>query len=290
MYKKEYSTVTGLFVLTLIIAMLLSTPGTILARQATFIDSELSHASGHEVSVRLKMDIGSTEYMAAFPTQIGDWKSGTEYDMSKTGESLGADLMLARAYSRQGVYPATPIFFMITRSSNRSSFHPPIVCYPALGYTIEEEARENIIISNISWMESIFGTSKQQDINHSISVKKLVVTKESDGEVRERRVVLYFYVKDNPLVSNMVTMLRVSALIPLHGPIGSSERILDDCKEFISDTIPYMFEFPEKNEDVIAVSLVKSGIGGCVLIAALVLLPLLIIIYPMIRRHYLKNQ
>ena len=182
MYKKEYSTVTGLFILALITAMLLSTPSTILAKQATFIDSELGRASGHETPVRLKMDIGSTEYMAAFPTKIGDWKSGTEYDMSKTEESLGADLMLARAYSRQGVHPATPILFMITRSSNRSSFHPPIVCYPALGYTIEEEATENIIVSNTSWIESIFGARKQQDANRSISVKKLVVTKESDGE------------------------------------------------------------------------------------------------------------
>ncbi len=78
MYEKEYSTLAGLFVLTLIIAMLFSTPSTIFARRATFIDTELSHASGHETPVRLRMDIGSIEHMAAFPTQIADWRVRTD--------------------------------------------------------------------------------------------------------------------------------------------------------------------------------------------------------------------
>lgn len=289
MYEKEYLTLAGLFVLTLIIAMLFSTPSTIFARQATFIDTELSHASGHETPVRLRMDIGSIEHMAAFPTQIADWRVRTEYDTSKTEESLGADLILTRAYSRAGLYPAAAIFFTIVQSSNRSSFHPPIVCYPAMGYAIEGEGIEIITVANTSWIEPpLMGTWEQRGINRSsISVKKLVVTKGSDaeGEVKERRVVLYFYVKDNPLMSDKVTMVRVSAVIPVHGPIGSSEKILNDCKELTADMIPYMFEFPEKEEDIIAVTLAKSGIGGWCVLAVLLGLPILVILYPRVKKR-----
>ena len=89
--------------------------------------------------------------------------------------------------------------------------------------------------------------------------------------------------KDNPLTSDKVTMVRVSAVIPVHGPIGSSEKILNDCKELTADMIPYMFEFPEK-EDIIAVSLVKSGIGGWCVLAVLLGLPILVIIYPRVKK------
>ena len=284
MYK-EYSTVIGLVALVLIIVTLFSTPGMILAKQANFIDTELSHASGHETSVRLKMDFGNAEYLAAFPTQFGDWTLNTEYDTSRTKESLGADLLFTRGYSRPGLY--TPIYFTILQSDNRSSFHPPIVCYPALGFTIEGETTENITISNTSWVElPLFSPGgKKESRNRSISVKKLVVAKEADGSVKERRTVLYYYVKDNPITSDTVTMIRVSALIPMHGQIDADEIILNGCKELTSDTLPYLFEFKQEEEDIIVVSLIKSGLLGWFAIAVLLGLPLLVILYPKVKKR-----
>lgn len=101
-----------------------------------------------------------------------------------------------------------------------------------------------------------------------------------DGKVTERRVVLYFYVKDNPLTSDTATMVEVSSVIP---PNGSDDGMLGISKEFMGDTIPYMIEFREGG-DITIVSLVKSGIVGWFLIVVLVGLPLLVILYPKLRK------
>ncbi len=241
-FFEEYSLLIGFLLLALVIIILLSTPSSILASSVTTIDTELIHASGDAMSVRTMMDFGSSEHIAAFPMIIGDWR-GNDYETAKLKESLGADVMLMRAYSHPKIYQ--PVFFHILQSNNRSSFHPPIVCYPALGYTIEEEGRTNILVHNVSWVEEpLFGVPATKSLYHNvtISAKKLIVVKESnaDGKVTERRVVLYFYVKDNPLSSDTVTIVRVSALAPVD---GSYEGVLNICKDFMGDTFPYMFEF-----------------------------------------------
>jgi len=89
-----------------------------------------------------------------------------------------------------------------------------------------------------------------------------------------------FCVKDNPISSNAVTVVRVSALAPAD---GSYEGVLDICKDFMGDTFPYMFEF-QQGEDIIAVQLAKSGIGEWLIIGALVSVPIGIIVYPRIKK------
>ena len=280
----EYSMFIGLILLGFVIVILLSTPSSILASSITTIDTELSHASRDAMSVRTQMDFGNNEHVAAFPMVIGDWR-GTEDDTAKLKESLGADVMLMRAYSHPEIRQL--VFFHILQSNNRSSFHPPIVCYPALGYSIEEEGKENISVQNVSWaskpMYPVLERRKEECgcFNGTISAKKLIIVKESEDQVKERRVVLYFYVKDNPISSDTVTLVRVSALAPVDGSYAGALSI---CKDFMGDTFPYMFEFRE-GEDIIAVQLAKSGIGGWLIIGALVSVPFGIIVYPRIKKR-----
>ena len=292
-FFEEYSRIIGLLLLTFVIIILLSTPSMLLAKSITAIDTELSHASGDETPVRALMDFGSNEHMCSFPEQIGDWR-GSDYNTTRVAESLGADVMLMRAYSHPKLYQ--PVFFLIMQSNNRSSFHPPIVCYPALGYTIEEEGKERISVQNVSWAEELaipeckYGEYiKEKYLNESayftgtLSAKKLIVVKKSnvDGKVTQRRVVLYFYVKES-LTSNKVTMVRVSALAPLE---GSYDGILNITKRFMGDTFPYMFELQSEKEPVIFTTLASGSIIGKVVIVLLFLAPLSIIFYPQIRNR-----
>ncbi|MBE9594818.1 MAG: hypothetical protein IMF19_15210, partial [Proteobacteria bacterium] len=124
--------------------------------------------------------------------------------------------------------------------------------------------------------------------NGTISAKKLIAVKESDEsgdkKVTERRVVLYFYVKEN-LASNKVTMVRVSALAPLE---GSYDGILDIRKEFMGDTIPCMFEIREEEEPIIFIVLASGSVIGKVSIVLLFLAPLSIIFYPQIRNMLIR--
>ena len=295
-FFEEYSRFIGLLLLTFVIIMLFSTPSLLVGKSITTIDTELSHASGDAMPVRTMMDLGSNEYMRAFPRQVGDWEDwkGADYNTTRVAESLGADVMLMRAYTKHKLYP--PIYFLIVQSNNRSSFHPPIVCYPALGYTIEEEATEEIFVHNASWASKpLFATweSKKEELgcfNGTISAKKLVVVKESeeDGKVTERRVVLYYYVKENPFASDTFTMVRVSALAPLE---GSYDESLNLTKEFMGATMPSMFEL-RKDDPVLFIRLASGSVIGKVAIGLLFLPPLTILFYPRIKKHvfYYRNR
>ena len=286
-FFEEFSGIIGLVLLVFMIIILFSTPSMLLANPVTIIDTELSHASGDAPLVRTKMDFGNNEHVRAFPKQIGDWK-GSDYDTARVAKSLGADVMLIRAYTHSESY--LTIVFCILQSDNRSSFHPPIVCYPALGYTIEEEGKAGIPVRNLSWIEeplfAVPATKRSSsNLTLTIPVKKLVVVKvkESDEhgnkKVTERNVVLYFYVRENPISSDTFTMIRVSALAPTE---GSYDTALNEIENFMGDTIPYMFEF-RQGGDIIAVRLAKSGLVGWSVIAVLFALPFLIIIYPRIK-------
>ncbi|HDS45774.1 MAG TPA: exosortase-associated EpsI family protein [Methanomicrobia archaeon] len=278
-FFEDYAKIIGLLMLAFVIIMLCSTPSTILAKRVTMIGTELSYASSYELPVRTKLDLGNTAHLQAFPRQIGEW-SGYDYDTARLMEQLGADVMLMRAYSHPQLYQ--PIFLLIMQSYNRSSFHPPIVCYPALGYTIESASNEIVTISNASWVEDPWFSAPAARRNETIlPVKKLVVTKQAadTGRVTERRVVLYFYVKEPPLSSDTITMVRVEAL----APTGSSyDGILTVSREFMAEIIPCMFEV-QRPEQSLFWSLAKGSNARRLMLVLLFLAPLAVIFYPELR-------
>lgn len=272
-FYRQHSLVIGLFALACVVVLLVSSPDIMFPKGVSFIDTELTRSSGMEAFVRTKMDLGDKEHMKAFPTEIGDWK-GYDYETSWIEESLGADVILMRQYDHPELYQ--PIYFLTMQSKTASSFHPPPVCYSGIGYELEEEGTEELVVSDTSWTEDQGAYS-----NISIPFNKLVVFKQSDGEIEERRVVLYCYVKANRFISDTITMIRVSAQAPLS---GSYEKLLEVMKDFTAQAIPYLFEFrQEEKGQMIAAVLVDYGIGGYFAIALLISVPLAIMIYPRIR-------
>ena len=287
-FFEEYSRIIGLLLLALLFILLFSTPSTFFARSITTIDTELSHASGREIMVEMKMDFGNNEHMRAFPRHINGWK-GSDYNTERVAKSLGADVMLMRAYLHPESYQ--PVFFLIVQSRNRSSFHPPVVCYPALGYTIEEEGKEEIPVHNVSWVaKPIYSISESRKeergyFNGTISSKKLVVSKESNGRVTERRVVLYFYVKEG-ISSNDITMIRVSAIAPTE---GSYEGVLNLTSAFMGETVPYMFE-PQQKQPTMFTLITSNSVTGKLTVLLLLIIPFLLIFYPQLRNLKRKNR
>lgn len=276
-FYKQYFTIIGFLVLTVVISILLLPTSMILARTVTFIDTSSYRASADQTLVRTKMDLGNPEHVRNFPKVIGEWQ-GIDYETSTIEEQLNADVMLLRAYQNPSFYQ--PIFLLVMQSSDPGSFHPPPVCYLALGYQKEEEGEEEIPLLNVDWV-SYWRSEAEQNIATSINVNKLVVFKESNGKVTERRVVIYFYVRERPLLEDELTMVRVSALAPVD---MSYDGILTLTKDFMGEVVPRLFEFYEEKEEMLAAHLAKSGLGK-LLIAVLVLIPLAIMAYPRLRRH-----
>jgi len=266
--------------LTATIVILLSSPGFVFSKEVSFIDTDLYKSSGDVSYVRTKMDFGDNDHTRAFPRNIGDW-SGTDYDTSEIEERLGADVMLLRAYSNPKYYQ--PIFFLIMQGRSTSSFHPPTVCYPSMGYETEIEGKDDIYVQNADWVDSL---PDANSLGRSISFKHLVVCKSSEDVITERRVVLYCYVKNNLFTSDTITMIRVSALAPVD---GSYKGTLDLLEEFTAQTIPYMFEFDvDEESQTLLYKLGQSGVGGYFAMGFLVLMPLALMIYPRIGKRNSK--
>lgn len=266
-FYHRYSLLIGLLALVLVVVLLLSTPGSAFSSGVTFIDTELHRATGDEAYVRTRMDLGSSEAVRAFPCEFGGW-SGYDYETSSVEESLGAEAVLLRGYTRAGLYQ--PLFFLIMQARTESSFHPPPVCYAGLGYRIEEQGPEEVSVASPVW------AGKQSCL--SLPLKKIVVSRENAGSTIERRLALYFYVKDNQLVSDAVTMIRVEALAPLE---GSYDGILEVSKSFLADAVPHLFEPASDGEwKPLAVRLADGGLWGYFLILLLLTIPLAIAVCP----------
>ncbi len=267
----------GLIVFFAAIAVLCSTYEMIFPRGISVIDSDL-RGGGGDMFVRTKMDFGSSEYLSEFPKEFGVWRMVREYDWSRFKDVLGADMMMARAYEKSGLYQ--PVFLVVAQSGDVSSFHPPTVCYPAMGYGIEQEGSISFDVSDIDWAEEPWLTEEEgQVFKGELDARMLVVSRRNpDGSTAERRVVLYYYVKDGWVVTDNITMVQVSALAPVN---SSYEGILQSLKELMGDSLPVMFEPREVDDEVVALQVVhRYGALGWLMIVAGLMIPVTIAFFP----------
>jgi len=282
----EYRITICMLVLTAIAVLLLSPPGLIFVEGITLVDTEIQHSSGHETFVTTKLDFASGEEIRNFPERIGNW-SAKSYNKSSIEKSLGADVLLSRTYWHEDYFK--PIFFLIVQGKNTSAFHPPTVCYPALGWTIETEKAGGVEfnVTDVAWTEGSGWLSEREGriFHGSISAKKLVVHKDRDGVITDRRVVFYYFVKDETrFVPTSITLIRISTPSASN---STDEYALELCKKLAGDTFPLMFELrpPEKmlGETLVA----EHGAMGCLAIALLFFAPIgiLLLSFHSVRRR-----
>ncbi|MGC9445428.1 MAG: hypothetical protein ACP5E9_10975, partial [Candidatus Methanospirareceae archaeon] len=147
---------------------------------------------------------------------------------------------------------------------------------------------ELVTVQNASWVEDPWFSAVERRNETVLPVKKLVVVKQAadTGRVTERRVVLYFYVKEPPLSSDAISMVRVEAL----APTGSSyDGILTVSKEFMGETIPHLFEV-QRAEHVLFFALASGSLFDKLMLMLLFLAPLPVILYPELRARLPGRQ
>lgn len=270
-FLKQFYWILGILLLAVITTVMLGTPETFFGKQTSFIYSNLSNPAGNRTYVRTNVDFGDEEHLRQFPQEIGSWTQRKEYDVEPWKSQLGAEVAIMRGYTKPGT---REIWFLAMQSKSRSSFHPPEVCYPAMGWEIVEEGFVDIPGEDADWIEKpLYPRFSKEET--TVRLKKMLVTKKN-----ERRLVLYFYVKHGTLgsASDVVTMVRISAIAPSQ---GSYEKTLEAEQDLLLAFIPYMFD-PGEREDMIIVRLVKMGAGGILIILISFMVPLGIIFYPQI--------
>lgn len=274
---RQYAGLIGWFLLALVV-ILLGTNTNAFRIGASFIDTELNRRGADTRFVRTTMDLSNAEEVGAFPKEMGNW-TGFDYTTSNLEEDLRPDVLFMRGYFKLGL--SQPVFLLLMQSGSGESFHAPIVCYPVLGYQIEEEATELVYIADASWAEEgpkrMPAWAEQLELpffSGTLSVKKLVVFKEAQGKIVERRAVLYFYVKDQA-ISGKVTMVRVSTLLPLSGSYGGA---IKPAKELMGEVVPRLFQPRPPGRMLISI-LADWSVAGYIIILLLFSVPLGLIIY-----------
>lgn len=269
---------TGIILFFAVIAILSSNRETLFMKGISMIDTEINEAGSSAAFVRTKMDFGSNEHMLSFPWQVGEWEATGEYDWAMIKELLGADVMLVRSYDRPELY--MPVFLLIAQSGDVSSFHPPPVCYRAQGYEIDEESTVKFPVTDSVWAGDSWRSMREGNIfKGELSAKLLIVSKRNtEGEITERRGVLYYYVKDSSAVTDSITMIEVSATAPVNLPYDGTIELL---KTLLGDSIPAMFEPHEKSERI-AMDLIHShGALGWVYVISSLSIPAAIMLAPL---------
>ena len=273
-----FKTTIGIVLFFSILATLCSTHGMIFPQGISMIDTEINKAGNDVFFVKTKMDFGSAEHLLCFPNHLSEWEGVYDYNWAMIQEKLGADMMLVRAYVHPDLYQ--PLFFLIAQSKDTSSFHPPPICYRALGYEIDEEDTLYFPVKGDDWSEAHWRSNQEGDIfKGEFSAKKLIVSKRSpDGDIAERRAMLYCYVKNGEPVPHNITMIEVSAI----APAGlSDEGTIELLARFLGDSLPVMFEPRQSDGDLLATRLIQSyGVLGWVIIISAMSLPIAIMFLP----------
>jgi hypothetical protein len=268
--RPQYIVLAGIGVLAIVVLLLLASPSSIFSSMVTVIGGDPNKSTTDQVSVITKTDFNDPEKMKLFPYDIGKWH-GQDYDAGNMTGILKADIVLIRGYDPETF--AQPLFLIVVQGNADSSIHEPHYCFP----NIVEQSREDLVVTNPSW------SSGRSSI--TIPLNKLVSAPQNlNGQIKERRLVLYFYVKGNQLYDDSVTLVEIQGLAPLQ---GSYETTLNEEKEFISQVVPYMFE-PGVNSNKwhpIAASMAERGAIGYIGIVVIVLIPVTMIVYPILRRR-----
>jgi hypothetical protein len=275
--RPQYLVLVGIGLLTIVILVLVSSPSSLLSPM-TVISDEFNKSSSNQVSVITKTDFSSPEQTKKFPYDIGKWH-GRDYDTASVTKELGANVVLLRGYDPETF--TQPLFLNIVQSKTDSSFHQPTVCFKLQGYETQEQSKETLVMTSPNWIKERQSTT--------ITMNKVLFIKVTkDGKITERRLVIYFYIKGNQFNNDLITMIEVQGLVPLQ---GSYDGTLKEEKEFLSQSIPFMFEPVENNSQwhPLAATLADKGAAGYLAIAVMVLVPLLIVIYPFIRRRGQNN-
>jgi hypothetical protein len=270
--RSKYFVLIGVCVLTVAVTFLLAAPNFIFSPTITVIGTDLNKTSPNQISVLTKTDF-DPQQIANFPRDVGKWH-GVDYDTTATAQKLGAPVVLLRGYNPDTF--TQPLFLTIVQSKADSSFHGPIHCFGA--ENIQDQAAEQLAIDNPAW-------AKDNGTVYMPLNKLIVANKSPDGQILDRSVVLYFYVKGNQYYNDTITMIEVQGLIPLEGPYDGT---LDEEKLFLSQITPLIFQLQPNqsgNWHPLIAEMAGKGAIGYLGIGAFLLIPLVIIFYPFMRRR-----
>ena len=265
--------VTGLVLAILITGVLVASPASFVGRGATFIDTTSWASRGGGVPVETAAYLRSTEDLLDFPASFESWNMTSDVAASwqNVADFYDADAMISRYYAQRGLY--VPIHLFIIDSKFTRVLHSLPVSYGLQGLEAVSQEDRLLDMSEAHWIDE---DSPNQEV--PVVEMEFVRKNATSGEVLERRLVHYFWVKREAWgVTNHMTWVGANMLVPTTGDLSPHRALLGN---FTTDVIAQIF-VPDASDvaPTVAHALLDDRPTGPVLLGASVLVPLALIGY-----------
>ncbi|MDY6959196.1 MAG: exosortase-associated EpsI family protein [Halobacteriota archaeon] len=223
----------------------------------TAIDTSYWRETDNRLLLKTSYEYNNISEIEGFPESLGKWKG---YDFSyseRVYETLEADILLSRAYTKD----RTLIWMDIINSKSGKSFHDPKVCYGGKWNILNETVEELHVTGNKSYL-----TYSRMHVN------KLELENKENPD--DKQVVLYWFMFKRFNDEHGVTMIRLSS--PVRANVNESYDLM---KTFVEEELFSAMYESEISEKTVARSLIdRYGSPAIILIVLLIGAPVTLIL------------
>lgn len=207
--QKDPIALAGIILLAYVLIFLLA-PSDIM--DFTVIDTEYWRETDNRLMVKSTYDYNSKDSIETFPVTLGEWNSLDYRYPDSTYSKLNADILLSRAYTKDGDI----IWMDIIHSKVGESFHKQQICVEGQGWTIVNESTARVDISASKYNPYTYLYSNRLDV----------------AKADRRQVMLYWFMFKKSGSDNAVTMIRLSSPVRNDYP-----DTFETMKQFIEEQL-----------------------------------------------------
>jgi hypothetical protein len=226
----------------------------------TVIDTAF-HKTDHRLIGRAAYNFNNASEIAKFPRKIDGWHGIDFRYPERVYEVLEADIVLSRAYSKEG----NVIWMDVINSDKRKSFHDPRVCYGGAWNIVNESVAEI-------------------DVNPTAITFDRIYVNRLDLENKNNQAMLVVFYWFMFRGGEGVTMIRLSS------PAHENSNTYASMQNFVKSLMNVMYEEVKKPRSVGEAWVDEYGLAGNFGIAVLLLPPLALIAWVNVKNLAKKSS
>jgi hypothetical protein len=245
--------IIGLIVLSYILIFLLSPKD---VTNYTISDTEYWRETDNRLLLKTAYDYNNITEIQKFPQELGDW-SGFDYKYPESVyQTLNADILMSRAYSKLN---GTPVWIDFINSKAGESFHKQNVCVTGAGWNVDNDSITEFKIADSP--------------NPFI---KLYANRLDISKGDRKQVMVYWFMFKKFGGNDAVTMIRISS--PVYD--NKTTDTFNFIKSFVEGQLfDAMYKRGEVDSITTAESILRDfGNKGIAMMALILLIPVGIVI------------
>lgn len=218
----------------------------------TIVDTEYWRETENRLLIKTAYEYNNKADIEEFPKTLGDWNSFDFKYPENVYESLNADILLSRAYTKNGSFP---VWIDFISSKTGESFHKPNICVKGSGWNIDSESIAEFKIAN-----------------PPNPFTKLYTNRLDTSKDGKRQIMIYWFMFKKFGSKDAITMIRI--ISPVRN--NDIDVTFKSVKDFLENQLfGAMYKSTEKEKINTAEYIVEQyGNKGLFVMAMMLLIPI----------------